>query len=777
MVKVVEQLGVGLVIALASIPLAACGGSSGDAAGSDSGSDVGTPAQGDRGDRDGGRTGDAAQASGGDAGLDATQDSAEAGSVATEPSYLRNDAIAGFAYTANFGSPYDSILAAPLNTTQSAIDTSYTTAPAASQFEANNMFALVANSADLYSALNISTSLSVSAGLASVSAKTDFARSTQIDSTDLWAVVDLSEQGPTTKIVNPALTPQAAALSAEQFFALYGDRYAAEIVTGAEMFCTLQIHTTSQQDKSSLAISLNVGYGASSASGTFTSDSVTKIGTHSTTVRCGYVGFKPGDGGVPTTLAALLGAASDFQGGNASTLGDVSTSALYILYTSYYGIPGYPGVPAGTAARVTQQTQLASDYLLYNSLVQNDFAAYYADSNYSNQSFFKDMKAYRDGLSAFITASISNSLNPGVAAPTPAADGLITNWSTTSALTSPAGSDPQYTVYQISNGIVPKTISDYAIPLRYAYPDSSGHGTLNGTTFAPISPVAVVGQKQQALDVPLYMTSNKSGIGTGPWLEYQWDTGTYFLPGTTDSTGAQTVPVAPQVNAALAFGLSGDVKRQYVVVSKANGFVMTDNGGSAQMTATHLSVDSATTSVVPGQTWEFYLDSGNVIDNCATYVAPKSTSTAANGCSQSSNAVANQATNPPCGSLLYGISALHTGYWENTGSGFVANGGGGCDYCDWNCGSFHCPYSGCGGGPVPNDTFFLEPFDNGTTQAIYNFQGSNGGATAYMEADLSQTATNPNSNKVLSETPPIGGYGNELWVFIPAANVDTAPNP
>jgi hypothetical protein len=78
---------------------------------------------------------------------------------------------------------------------------------------------------------------------------------------------------------------------------------------------------------------------------------------------------------------------------------------------------------------------------------------------------------------------------------------------------------------------------------------------------------------------------------------------------------------------------------------------------------------------------------------------------------------------------------------------------------------------------VPNDTFVLEPFDNATSQAIYNFQGNYGGATWYIEADLSKTATNPNSNNLLSELPPIAGYGNELWVFVPAADVDTSPNP
>src|ERR1700735_3864406 len=59
------------------------------------------------------------------------------GADATEPAYLRNDAIAGFAYTANFGSPYDSILAAPLDTTQSAIAHGFKTEPAAGQVVAS----------------------------------------------------------------------------------------------------------------------------------------------------------------------------------------------------------------------------------------------------------------------------------------------------------------------------------------------------------------------------------------------------------------------------------------------------------------------------------------------------------------------------------------------------------------------------------------------------------------------------------------------------------------
>ena len=105
--------------------------------------------------------------------------------------------------------------------------------------------------------------------------------------------------------------------------------------------------------------------------------------------------------------------------------------------------------------------------------------------------------------------------------------------------------------------------------------------TLAGTTFTPVQQVAAIGVATDALKYPLYLTSNKKGIGTGPWVEYQWDTGTYFLSNVTDSTGA---PSAAQITSAVsAFGLKGDETAQYVVASKANGFVLTDSGGGNPM--------------------------------------------------------------------------------------------------------------------------------------------------------------------------------------------------
>ncbi len=697
----------------------------------------------------------------------------------TEPAYLRNDAIAGFAYTADYGSPYDSILGAPLNTTQSAIAQGFKTTPAAGQIVASEKYQLIANSADLYSALDISASLSVSSGLASVNAKTEFAQSTHIDSTDLWVLVDLSQMGTAQKVVDPQLTKEAAALGPEQFYSLYGDRYAAEIVTGAEMFCTVQIQTYSQDDKKTLTASLGFTYGASSGSASFSSTVMSNTSNRHTNVYCKYLGYSPK--ALVTDLASLLSAATAFQQGAVSTLGNVTTSALYLLYTSYYGIPGYVGVPAGTEAKVAQQAGIASDFLLYDSLVSNDFSTYYADASYSSLPFFAHMKTYRDSLSSYLTAAITSSQSPGVPVPAPTSDGVITQWVPTKGASSPSGATPQFESYVLGNGIVPKRISDYGIPLRYAYPDAAGYGTLEGTTFPPVVTVPWVASLSStgAVDYPLYLV-NKPGSGGGLWLEYQWDTGVYDLKKVTDSNG-QPDPtlIAPALS---SFALAGSLGTQYVVVSKANGLVMTDNNpASAQMSATHFQSGNT------GQLWNFYLDSGANV--CAYYVPPPGpdAGTAGTSCTNGNNYVnANQ-----CGSELYGIStaalnAMTSSYWQISGSTMTSNGGAGCS-AGCGCGS-GCQYTGCGGGPVPTDTFFLQPYDQGTTQAIYNYAGSNGGAIAFVVTDPTTTMGNlppapststadggvmgPSENILVG---PNNGNANALWVFIPATSVDTTP--
>jgi hypothetical protein len=696
-----------------------------------------------------------------------------------EPTYLLTDSTSGFAYTASLGSPYDSILAAPLDTMQSALAPGFATGSVLAPIVAPQKFQLIASSADLYAALDISASLGVSPGLASVNAKTAFVKGTGLDSTDLWVLADFSQMAATQKAVSPTLSAQAAALGPDQFYAQYGDRYAAEIEIGAEMFCAVRIPTSSQKDKSDLTAALGFAYGTSSVSSTFASAAPNATNGRNIAVSCGYLGFAPK--AAVTDLPTVLAFATAFQSGDAASLGTVSTSTLALLYTSYYGMPGYPGVPAGAAARVAQQGPLASDFLLYDSLVTHDFAAYYADSTVSGVAFLAHMKAYRDGLSTFLTSSIASSLNPS-AAPTSFADGVITDWLPTKTLSSMAGTTPQFEAYGMQAGVVPKRFSDYTIPLRYAYPDASGHGTLKGVTFAPVSPVpwATSVSSKQPVDYPLYLV-NVPGAGGGLRLEYQWDTGTYGFPNVTNAQGAPDPTMI--ASAITGFALSGNLMASYVVVSKANGLAMTDNGGSG-MTATHFAPTNKS------QLWEFYLDAGNVDRNCGTYVAPGGP--AGNGCATTNNVVTSVSGNPPCGSLLYAISLAaigngNPGYWQingGVGSAVISGGGGGCSDCDWGCGVFPavpipCANTNCGGGPVPTDDFFLEPYDKGSTQAIYNYAGSQGGAVSFVVTDPTATSANlPPAVGSGSEPIVVGpdnGNANALWVFIQSTNVDTSP--
>lgn len=755
-----------LITALPAVYIA-CGSSSGGSAGNGGPGDDGGSADA-TGDTGGGSEAGRDGGAGGDTGggpSDAATDSNPGVDAGGEPAYLRNDAIAGFAFTADYGSPYDSILGAPLNTTQSAIAPGAKTVTAPGQIVASERYQLVANSSDLYSALDISASLSVSTGLASVNAKTDFAKTTQIDTTDLTVLVDLSQVGTAQKIVNPTLTAQAAALGPDAFYSLYGDRYAAEIVTGAEMFCTVSIATYSQQDKTSLTAMLGFSYGASSGSASFASTVMSSVGSRHVNVNCQYLGYSPTT--LVTNLQQLQDAANAFQQGAVATLGNVTTSALYFLYTSYYGIPGYMGVPAGTAAKVAQQGQIASDYLLYDSLVNNDFSAYYGDPSYSSLPFFAHMKAYRDGLSQYLVALNMDSQNPGVPVPTAQADGLISNWVTAKSAASQPNATPQFEAYVLGNGIVPKKLGDYAIPLKYAYADAAGNGTLNGTTFAPVSSVPSVSNlaSTNPVDYPLYLV-NKAGTGGGLWLEYQWDAGTYFFSNVTDSNGN---PDPTAINSAiLNFGLTGDLAARYIVVNKANGMVVTDNGGSNGITATHLVNTTGATS--SSQLWGFYLDNGS--GNCTTYVAQAADAGAPGvNCTVNGNYPGTQ-----CGSGMYAVSKLKldqqvSGYWEvsNTGMGSAIDtiGGGGCQHCDSSCPTNNwCQYTSCGGGPVPWDLFFLVPYNSGTTQAIYNYAGTGGGAVSWVVMDSSTSAV---------VVGPHQGNANELWVFIPASNVDTTP--
>jgi len=295
----------------------------------------------------------------------------------------------------------------------------------------------------------------------------------------------------------------------------------------------------------------------------------------------------------------------------------------------------------------------------------------------------------------------------------------------------------------------------------------------------PIQAASSLSAAAPAINYSLYLV-DRAGNGGGLALEYQWDTATYFFTGVT---GANSLPDATLVSAAIStFALSGNLGTQYVIVNAANGLVMTDMGGGNGMVAMHLASGNA------NQLWALYLDDGS--GNCSTYVPQASGSPGVN-CTVDGNYPGTA-----CGSGIYAISSQQlgtthsSGYWNisgtSVGSAITTNGGAGCAHCNNSCSNAAgCDYTNCGGGPSPWDLFFLVPWNSGTMHAIYNYAGSQGGAVSWVVTDPTVTGANlpppgygnsPDGGP-LEEGVVVGGnsgQANELWVFIPAGNVETS---
>jgi hypothetical protein len=610
--SIAAGLAVGTLTGAIMMAVACGGGSQAGPSSNDSGSPDALSI--DSAGPDGGGDASSGDASSGDANPgdanpgDATGDSPNS---LVPPAYLKQPAISSFVYTANFGSPYDSILAAPMQSVQSAIAPGFTTGPVVSQVHSSYGMQELSSTADLYDALNISASLDVVSGAFSGSAKATFAQSRKVDTSKVVIFADSTAVGLATQIVNPQLAASAANLSPADFYSLYGDRYAAQVITGIELFGTIEVDTTSEEDKQSVETSLNLMYGASMISGTFTS-------TIDNTLKGKTVHVYAQAIGLPTPAfnddpAAFLTAVSNFASNYAVDGGaNTSAQALELVYSSYYGIPGYPGVPAGTDVKVQQHAQAASDYLLYDSLVQFDFAAYFADPNYATVPFLTGMKAYRDGLGTYLTAANTNSQSLPTL-PTPAAAGKLETYTTTATTYAPNGasSSPQYVLHTLDNGFVPKRLSDYEIPFRY----TKGSNTLNGATFSPVASVQSSGSTTAAHPLVYHLYPVDKTVYPQPQnrvLSYQWDTGTYQLPGVfSGGQPSQSLIVAALTGSGFTIYDSGSGKQpyQFVVVNKATGFLLTDNSGANSFTTVTSSnpanIDPSGTS--PTQIWGFDL--------------------------------------------------------------------------------------------------------------------------------------------------------------------------
>jgi hypothetical protein len=632
------------------------------------------------------------------------------------PPYLMSLAQSSFFVGLDFGSPYDSILGQPITSLKSALQPNFDTAPVAGQLVGNTNIRLIETTEDLYSALNLSASLHVSYGAFGGSAKVDYAKSKHLSSDTIYLFVDATTGGLTNKVVDPALTAAAKKLSPEDFYRSYGDRYVSEIVTGVELFGTIEIQTTSEEDKEALSASLKVSYLASSLSASFSSTFNTTVGSHKVTVQTVPIGFTPAATLDLTDPTKFLSAAANFSsviGGAANT----NAEALTLLYANYYDLPGYPGVPPGTAAKVAKVAGAVSDFTLYDSLVRSDFSAYFADKNYANQPFFSGMLSYRDALSRFLTASFADSQNLP-ALPTIDDQARIETFATTSHA---IDSGPHFVVNSIANGVVPKRLSDYEIPLHYAHDQM-----LNGVKFSPLSSIqpSIDVTQKRPLVYPLYLVDKTTPPNAQRRvLSYKWDTGTYFLDNATSAGVPDDVKIAKQLDSLqvndLAHPELGFYK--FLLVNKASGQVLTGDGVQGDpLFQSHYVAGQA------NQLWQFRLF----------------------GCSGG--------TSYTPGIAIYGNSVATPGLWFDIEG---ANNKPGTKISLWN-------YNDACSEP---ETFYIYPGFDSDVQSI----GGYGNALTAFMAVTANIAAPTSGAKVAVEAK--SGNDNQLWRFIPVELIDNDP--
>ncbi len=707
------------------------GNASGSAGAAGSASEAGASAA---GASETGAGGESGATSGSEAGAGGEGGEGNAGSVSPgeAPAYLKQLAQTSFFVGLDFGSPYDSIIQQPITSLNSAIAPGYATAPVAGQVSGSTFIQLVETTQDLYSASEVSASFNVKSGLFGASAKVDYAQSKELTSDKVYLFVDATAGGLATKVVNPALTKAAQGMSQAEFYRNYGDRYVSEIITGVELYGTIEIETTSEQDKESVIASLSVSYGPSSVSASYSTTVQNISKTH--TVKADYhtIGYTPASTLDLTDPVNFFSTAANFS----SVIGDTANTnaqSLTLVYASYYGLTGYPGVPAGTAANVATEGQALSDYLLYTSLVQNDFKAYYADPAYSALPFFTGMKSYQSELSTFLLSSFNDSQNLP-AAPVIDDAARIEKFTTTSRSVS---GPPYFDVHTIGNGVVPKRISDYEIPLHYAH-----GGVLNGVTFANVASIAPstdINAKAPTI-YPLYLVDKT--IAPSPQhrvLSYRWGAGTYLVDGITGADGLSDdtkttaalnrLVINDDSHAALGF-------YQFLIVNKASGDVLTDHGYNVQLTQepyTSVAADQLS------QLWQFRFSTDGQGCDALTAYASGAVVYLESAASGSTTSAGNR--------------------WMDIANGVTTYGNPVVDYnLDNAC--------------TQNESFYLYP-SSGTVSDMQLISGWGPVVSAYISAATTGSTPPVDGANIIVDAAT--GKDNELWRFIPVEWIDNAP--
>jgi hypothetical protein len=574
---------------------------------------------------------------------------AQTGVAVQPPAYLQPIVQTSAAPTLDYGSPYDSILGAPVvGATTAAVvaDTPCTgatwcpvSAPSVNTF--TERVQLIESDSDYLSTLDISGSVSVSAGAFSGSDKYDYFTSHKIDSKSIYLWVDIQRVGQAQEITQLHIDPNAALLDPTSFYRKYGDRYAYLAVTGSELYGLLQIQTQSVTDKrtimNSLTASISGISGGVDVTNTVTSTLDTVLtGTQvvSLITGSGFQGtipvYDPSQPKPITTFIDDLASAEHSQ-----TPAMLNTNIRY-YYTSYLGLSGYPGLPPNITNLVAQYAAGQADYLLYNAITtkDDDFGHYFTTQDLApyvaGGTMLSAMHSHVTDMVTWIKASMGNSLG---LSPTPTiapADAFET-FATITTTPSKNTNGVTWNAHTLTNGFVPFTAADYEIAGRYA----DDNGQLNGVTvdFRQYQHVTDLANTSTESPFELYACNEIVGGNLTPSVAFAWPNqlGEFFLDNATvgnflDASGnitsastlaaflekEQTIdpyyfqPGNPdQANSTCNQGSCETPNRRFVIVSMATGDVMTTSLPSGWNSGSGQPVTASPFTNAPGQLWGF----------------------------------------------------------------------------------------------------------------------------------------------------------------------------
>ncbi len=195
---------------------------------------------------------------------------------------------------------------------------------------------------DLQTSLGVSVEANGGIGLFSASARMDYAKSCNMNSSSVFLMVNIQVTNAFTMIKQPGITPEAAQLLAagntSAFQQQFGNMFVRGLQTGGQFFGVIEIKTSSQTDQQSVSAKVSAAYGPFGGSGSFSDSFKQAVSSRSTKVTC-YIEGGAIPNPLPSTVDMLMQAAGTWPQ-------SVAANAVpYSALLDGYGILPLPNPP------------------------------------------------------------------------------------------------------------------------------------------------------------------------------------------------------------------------------------------------------------------------------------------------------------------------------------------------------------------------------------------------------------------------------------------------